>query len=336
MGSSKYSADVFYTAMRSHKVAGTDPMVYDSDIKSGRVDKVVHKSLDPSKLNKAGKNIRESRDSTEHPNSRAISIIFDETGSMSDNPRLFQQKLDKLMLSLTKKGYVDDPQILFGAMGDATCDSIPLQIGQYESGNELDSALGNIYLEGGGGGHNTESYELAMYYLARHTEMDCLEKRGEKGYLFIVGDELPYANVNKTQVKEIIGDSLQANISTEDILKELKEKFEVFWLIPNNSCHFTDPGVTGPLNKMFGQNFMKLENPEDICEVIVSTIGLAEGFDLKDIKTDLKDIGASADSITRASDAVAFYSDTVKAVGKKVKTVGKVPVSAGKSTVERV
>ena len=29
-----------------------------------------------------------------------------------------------------------------------------------------------------------------MYFMARHTSLDCHEKRGQRGYLFIIGDEL--------------------------------------------------------------------------------------------------------------------------------------------------
>ena len=58
---------------------------------------------------------------------------------------------------------------MFGAIGDATCDRAPLQVGQFESDNRMDDDLGRILLEGGGGGQKTESYELAMYFMARHT-----------------------------------------------------------------------------------------------------------------------------------------------------------------------
>ena len=77
----------------------------------------------------------------------------------------------------------------FGAVLDATCDRVPLQVGQFESDNRMDEHLGNMVLEGGGGGQMTESYELAMYFMARHTAIDCHEKRRRRGYLFIIGDE---------------------------------------------------------------------------------------------------------------------------------------------------
>ena len=82
---------------------------------------------------------------------------------------MLQRKLPQLLGLLLRKGYADDPQIMFGAIGDATCDRAPLQVGQFESDNRMDDDLGRILLEGGGGGQKTESYELAMYFMARHT-----------------------------------------------------------------------------------------------------------------------------------------------------------------------
>lgn len=97
---------------------------------------------------------RESRDSAEHPNSLAIGVMFDVTGSMGSVPRTLQTKLGRLMRLLVEKGYVAHPQVLFGAIGDADSDRVPLQVGQFESGapGDQDDDLGKIYLEGGGGG----------------------------------------------------------------------------------------------------------------------------------------------------------------------------------------
>ena len=101
---------------------------------------------------------------------------------------------------LLRKGYLAHPQILIGGIGDATCDRAPLQVGQFESGIEIDEDLAKLWLEGGGGGQQTESYELAMYFMARHTSIDCLEKRGQRGYLFLIGDEMPYPKVKRKEV----------------------------------------------------------------------------------------------------------------------------------------
>ena len=117
------------------------------------------------KLNPYGVKSRESRDSEAHPESRAVAVLFDVTGSMGRVPRILQENLCQLMGLLLRKGYLAHPQILIGGVGDATCDRAPLQVGQFESGIEIDEDLAKLWLEGGGGGQQTESYELAMYFM---------------------------------------------------------------------------------------------------------------------------------------------------------------------------
>lgn len=334
MGGTYYSDDVYSSRVSSAKSSSAGFFTHSAAIHSGAAAAVVHEKLDPSKKNKAGKLIRESFDSKEHPNSLPIAVLFDVTGSMSSIPRVFVEKLGALMKLLVKKGYVQDPHILFGAIGDATCDRVPLQIGQFESGNEMDEVLSLMHLEGGGGGQQTESYELGMYYMARHTDMDSITKRGKKGYLFLMGDETPYTNVKKGEVEKIIGDTLQENIPTKEILAELRQKFEVFWIIPGGTSNYEDTHVNEYLKKMFGQNLLKLPNASDVCELIASTIGLCEGYDLTDIKSDLVDSGASKKSVDTALVAVADFAAS-KSITKKAKVKGKLVV-AGKDDVERL
>ena len=88
--------------------------------------------------------------------------------------------LPRLLELLLGHKYLPDPQILFAAVGDATCDAVPLQVGQFESDNRMDQHLENMVLEGGGGGSKHESYELMLYVAARHTAIDCWEKRGAR------------------------------------------------------------------------------------------------------------------------------------------------------------
>ena len=181
MGSGIWSTDVYSAAASYRAAKGASAFAY-SD--SGA--RTVHDDLDPH-----GVAIRESRDSAEHPDiaGRRRPLRRDRLDGRRC-PATLQTKLPDLLGLLLRKGYATDPQILFGAVGDATCDRVPLQVGQFESDNRMDEHLGKILLEGGGGGQKTESYELAMYFMARHTAIDCFEKRGRRGYLFIIGDEM--------------------------------------------------------------------------------------------------------------------------------------------------
>ncbi|GAA4901440.1 hypothetical protein LX16_0423 [Stackebrandtia albiflava] len=298
MGSGRWSTDV-YTAAASYRAkTGASAFAYTDDMRHvPRADWKVHDSLNPKSVT-----VRESRDSDEHPTSQAISVLFDVTGSMGSVPRILQEKLPGLFGLLLRKGYVAHPQIMFGGVGDATCDRAPLQVGQFESDNRMDDDLGNILLEGGGGGQMTESYELAMYFMARHTSMDCLEKRGRRGYLFLIGDELAYGKVKAAEIRDVIGDDVREDIPLTQIVSELQRAFEVYYIIPEGAYHARDPKLIEFWRSLFGQNVILLDDLSAACETIAVTIGLAEqAIDLDTGLADLTDVGYdSADVVGKA------------------------------------
>jgi hypothetical protein len=276
---------VYDAAARMRAATGTSAFAY-SD--SGA--RVVHDTLNPS-----GVGMRESRDSDEHPQSLAIAVLFDVTGSMQRVPRVLQEKLPGLLGLILRKGYVRDPQIMFGAIGDATCDRAPLQIGQFESDNRMDDDLGHILLEGGGGGQMRESYELAMYFMARHTSIDCYERRGRKGYLFIIGDELPYPEVKRSEVARFIGDELAEDIPVATMLAELQRQYHVFYILPAESFYVGNADIVDRWRSMLGQNMIELDDLDAVCETIALTVGLSEdAIGLDDGLDDLRDMGSTA------------------------------------------
>ena len=141
MGSSSWSDDFYADRAAAKKATGTPTFTHDADVRSGKAASALHDKLNPKGVT------RESRDSAAHPESTAIAVFFDVTGSMGSVPRVLQEKLPQLMGLLCRKGYIKDPQILFGAFGDATCDRVALQVGQFESGVEMDEDITRIYLE---------------------------------------------------------------------------------------------------------------------------------------------------------------------------------------------
>jgi hypothetical protein len=316
MGGSYWSDD-HYTSRVDDRVKRAVPTFsYDADYRSGRVDKKVHDTLDVR-----GK-VREARDSDAHPESVAIGVLFDVTGSMSDKPAIMQKKLPQLMGMLIRRGYVKDPQVLFGAIGDYFADRVPLQIGQFESGIEMDDNLTNFVLEGGGGGSYEESYQNAMYFFAHRTSIDCFEKRGKKGYLFVIGDEHAYRNTPTAQLRDVLGelpdaeaaklpsrgigealskDNKQspANISVEEIVKACQEKYNIFFMIPRGTQHYDDPELVRYWGKLLGDDHViRIEEAEAICEAIAIAIGICEGMtDADDIA---KDVTGSSKAIIKA------------------------------------
>jgi hypothetical protein len=336
MGGSRYSDTIYESRTTRAKEEGRDVFEHTDRISKGIETARTHESLDPRAPNKAGKLIRESFDSEAHPESRAIAVGFDVTGSMATVPRVFRNKLGNLMKALVAKGYLPHPHIMFAAIGDSRSDKASLQVGQFEAGNEMDDALTNIFLEGNGGPYGMESYQNFWYYMARHTDLDCLKKRDQKGILFTSGDELPYPEVSREEVQRLIGDSLQENIKTEQILEELREKFDVFWILPGGTSGWGNEHNIDTLRAQykFGQNLILLQEPGDICELICSTVGVLEGYDLSEVGATLKELGSDKDAVDRASKAIVPFAKT-RAVSKNA-TASGVLVETGKDAVERL
>ena len=283
MGSGRWSTDVYEAATR---LRGDASAFAHND--SGARN--VHPALDPF-----GIGARESRDSAEHPASLAIAVLFDVTGSMGSVPRTLQAKLPQLLGLLLRKNYAKHPQILFGAIGDATVDRAPLQIGQFESDNRMDGDLERILLEGGGGGQKTESYELAMYFMARHTTIDCWEKRRKRGYLFIVGDEMAYPKVKPREVSAWIGDELAQPVPLKHLTAELTRSWDTYYILPEGASYAGDSQVLGFWRELLGQNVIELASLDAVCETIALTIGLGEdAIDLDAGLADLADVGSTA------------------------------------------
>ncbi len=306
MGSGTWSTTTYTTREEARRLAGRSAFAYSDTVTSSlpRHAWRAHKTLDPK-----GVALRESRDSIEHPESVGVAVLFDVTGSMLGIPVTLQQKLPELLGLLIRKDYIQHPQILFGAIGDATCDRVPLQVGQFESDNRMDENLENIVLEGGGGGHDTESYELALYFMARHTGLDCLDVRGKKGYLFVIGDERAYPQVSRRQIAAVIGDRLQTDIPLADLMAELKRRYEVFYILPRGASHGGERTILDSWRRYLGQNVLELDDPAAVCETIALSIGLCEGaIDLAGGLADLADWGAGAGAGASVSTALGVYA----------------------------
>ncbi len=261
MGYGNYSAEA-HQAMVAGRTAKPLSAVF--------AETTCHPKLDPR-----GVKLRESRDSATHPDSLGIVLALDVSGSMEDIPHALATKtLPQFMeAALT---VVPDPQVLFMAIGNAFADRSPLQVGQFESEAALmDRWLSLLHIEAGGGGL-CESYDLAMYFAARHTAMDCLEKRGKKGYFFLTGDEPPFFQLESAQVEHVIGEPIPAPIPIWELTAELLTKFHVFVLIPDAARAAREQ--TGAIWRvLLHERAIVMEASEDTAVVCALLIGITEG-----------------------------------------------------------
>ena len=180
--------------------------------------------------------IRECVDSEEHPNAFPIIIGLDVTGSMGRIPyELITNSLPQIMKKIMDEG-VKDPQVCFLGIGDSRCDNAPLQVGQFESSDELmEKWLKLVYLEGHGGGNGGEDYGLAWYFAARCTSVDSFKKHGRKGVVITIGDEPVHMTISRNAIKELFG-STEANGNVVDLLNEARSEWDIYHInVPDYS-----------------------------------------------------------------------------------------------------
>ncbi|MGR0481351.1 MAG: hypothetical protein ACTFAL_08115 [Candidatus Electronema sp. V4] len=242
------------------------------DTKSAReifTQRNINNAMDPHGIVK-----RESRDSAEHPDSVAIILALDVTGSMGSIPHhLVKDGLPKIMGRIIQSG-TPDPQLLFLAVGDHECDSCPLQVGQFESSDELlDKWLTSVYLEGGGGGNAGESYLLAWYFAGFHTSIDCVEKRKQKGFLFTIGDEPTLRDVPGAALKKLMGGGqYDSYISADALLDKARQMYHVFHLHIRETGAGSMQATVDGWKQLMGDNLIALDHHEEVSRVIPELI----------------------------------------------------------------
>ena len=220
--------------------------------------------------------MRESCDGSDHPASNAIIIGLDVTGSMGDILNSVANKLSVLVQEILNRKPIADPQIMFNAIGDAMCDRHPFQATQFESDIRIAEQLTKLYFEQGGGGNGFESYPLAWYFASRHTSIDCFEKRGKKGFLFTMGDDCYPKKLTKSEIQNIFGDTVEADIPVDELLDEVNRKYEVFHLILDR---YGDSSRVAEWRKLMGERVIVVKDHTKVPEIIVSILETMGGKD---------------------------------------------------------
>ena len=288
MGNSRWNNDDWDSYASSTRGKSTSQIFNASSIK---------KELDPLHIK-----VRESRDSVANPDSTPIILALDVTGSMGMiADTLAREGLGTLVESILERKPVPDPHIMVMGVGDAFYDSAPLQASQFEADIKIAQQLKDIFLEHGGGGNHHESYTLPWYFAAEKTDIDCV-KHGRKGLLFTFGDEQCPPDLRADQIKRIIGDKIQGDISTKDLLEQVSAKYDVFHVVIEQGDYATKhkQAVYDSWNKVLPpERIISVKDYKQLPAILVSVMEVHAGKDKDEVANSWqgKTVGVVKDAI---------------------------------------
>lgn len=265
MGYGSYSASDWQKLKSSRKLSNGQ-----------RVEEVFTRRECNPKMNSKFIGTRECFDSEEHPNTTPIVVGLDVTGSMGYLAvELATGALNELITKLYSIGAVADPALMCAAYGDFQ-DASPLQVTQFESDIRIAEQLLDIYFENHGNGQVVPT--CLWEFLSRHTNIDAVKKRQQKGFLFTIGDmaEIRSDSVGAT-IARVIGDEIERTVTKEDLLNEVKQSFHVF--------HIMIGGHSQENEKLLPGHCILLARQDISClpEIIISAIQLQKGAALEEV-----------------------------------------------------
>lgn len=308
MGGGSYDRDVGTSSSSSGFSGGGTSS---SGAKSAMGRRSMHKDTSPYD--------RTIKSETESP----IVVNLDVTGSNIEFARIVYDKAPMFYGQIEQQGYLKDFDICFSATGDATCDSSPLQVCDFKKGIELDKELKKIYLESGGGGQLTETYELSAYYLANKCEMP----NAKTPFAFFIVDEAPYSSLDRDIVKEIIGDSLSEDISSKKVFQNLFNKFNGNVFIFENNYQGSgniNSSQTKSINKkwletvgkQYESHIIPVVEEKSIVDLMLGTIALASGN--RNMDAYLVDMGKRGQTNDRKKSVQSSLGNLSKALVPRV------------------
>lgn len=237
---------------------------------------------------------RESFDSDDSPESTPIIIGFDVTGSMGYLANeIATNSLNETIMQILSKKPVTDPHMMCAAF---TNTSAPLQVTQFEADIRVVEQLLEFKL-GGGNPHAADL--LLWYFAAKHTKIDSFKKRGKKGILIGIGDEVcgysPKPGVGnrlrQDNLKRVFDDDIDSDLSFMELYEMASEQYEVFHIVVGPEMRFKE----GSMNSYKGWNEVlpgrvaKILDKNISClpEVIVTILEHLNGKSIEEAASDI-------------------------------------------------
>eukprot|EP00825_Cyclidium_porcatum_P045184 TRINITY_DN67_c0_g4_i1.p1 TRINITY_DN67_c0_g4~~TRINITY_DN67_c0_g4_i1.p1 ORF type:complete len:405 (-),score=83.82 TRINITY_DN67_c0_g4_i1:155-1369(-) len=218
------------------------------------------------------------------------------------------------------QGYLEDPAISFCAIGDAKMDDVPLQVTNFGQGKQIDELLSKMYLEGGGGGNQHESYELAAWFYLHCAEL----KNPNNPFFFVTGDEYFFPDLLGAHIKQYTdhdGENMKSQLIWQDLLK----KFNVFHLHKPYDDHKLDEQIIQQWKNSIGkERVLLMKTPKACVDVMLGAIAITSG--IRTLETYIQDMvqrGQTQDRIDEVKTALSSYSEYLQS--KKKEFVKKIP-----------
>lgn len=275
MGSGSWTTASYTSTIRDMGFSSTSDILK-SSTQSFYKQREIAPELDPKGV------VRECRDSEEHPNTIPVILALDVTGSMGTAAKTCAAKLDDIMTSLYRE--VKDVEFMMMGIGDLVFDNAPIQASQFESDIRILDQTAKIWFEGGGGTNEWESYTAAWWFGYNRCELDCW-KRGKKGIIITMGDELlnpslPYSKISRKLFAS--GTGLQEpDIDTKRMYELASKKYDIYHIgiLDSDALNYklAEERIDKSWRDVLGQNYFKCkceELPDIITKIIKTSVGV--------------------------------------------------------------
>ncbi len=202
------------------------------------------------------------------------------------------------------QNYLQDPSISFCAIGDATCDEIPLQVSDFGQGKEIDQLISKMVLFRSGGGNDHESYEMGSYFYLNYCDL----QSPEFPFFFITGDEGYWDNLDNKLITQFIGREFSSNekIDSFEIWQKLKGKFNVFLI----KKKYGTKEVIQWNSALGEERVLNITNPKAVVDIILGAIALTTGErTMETYIQDMNDRDQSQERIDEVTKALKLYNE---------------------------
>lgn len=163
-----------------------------------------------------------------------------------------------------------DIEFMIMGIGDVEYDSAPIHASQFESDIRIAQQLDKLYMEHGGGGNAYESYTAAWQFGLRQCKLDCW-KHGRKGIIITMGDEPLNPYLKKDGLNEACGSKVQANVDTDKLYEEVKERYDVYHIAVKDrdtSYDHYSTRIKQTFERVIGANRLKVSDLQNLPMVI--------------------------------------------------------------------